>query len=80
MRLGDLGQTFASVGVGVTPGGVAFQFAKHFRACLLVHFASEVPEVFYQLQALKPAWMFDGLQCGIHDSKPTSGAIWRQYQ
>lgn len=44
-------------------------------------FAGElIPEVFYQLQALKPAQMFNRFQCGFHCSKSNGGAIWRQYR
>jgi len=53
--------------MAVTPDCAACQFVKNFGPGFWVGFGGKfIPEVFYQLQTLEPAQMFNGLKCGFH--------------
>jgi hypothetical protein len=80
-RCGNLGQAFPSGRMTVTPIGASRQLVKNFRACFWCGLGRKlIPEVFYQLQTLESAKMFNGLQCGFHAqslARPvTSSATW----
>ena len=69
-RLCNLCQTFSLKRVRVTPSCAAFKLVQNLILGFGAGFSGKlVPQVFNQLEALKFAKMFDGLQGGFHAKK-----------